>query len=415
VFVRRLLRGAALGGLGLTIWACSTRAESGSTSPEPEFDAGDEAGGAGPTDAGGPYHMPPDTGMPTEDAEAQLDRVDLGVLALPLATSSAGSIAPAAPIETHLAVASAGARAFALGARWDELMDGDGMLVPETWEALDQALAIYAPEDTTLLFSLNVVDGESSARPEGLGEWEDPEIPAAAARVIDELFARFPERVKYLQIGHAVDRYLYSVKQSERSRFLVFALSLFEYARQHQQRPNGLGLGAGASFEGLTRESLPELMALIASSDVVMSDYLPLNEKHEARPTDEVAADLDALAALTQDGPEHVVLTEVAYPSAEVAGSSVQQQQRFFDDFFDALATRRSTFPFVAVSLWSDPSPGYCSSAATAAGAANSATLLEAYCSLGLRALDDSSTPNQAIDKPALTRVLDALATFHTP
>lgn len=395
---------------------------------------------AGPVDA----QMPGDRSEPMRDAVvedvppiveagAAPSPVRVGVTPVPV---YAAGFEPTVSDElaAHLQGLSAGARAVTLSERWDVLQDETGEFTAR-WEELDRIVDLYPEGSTAFLFSLRVVEGRQDARPEFAQDgWEQRETIMRIEDVVNEVLARYGDKLFYFSLGFQIDAYLSAVQGTERTQFLSFARHVLDYVSAHNQRPDAMRAGVSLSLAALVEslgDEASELQGLLEASDVLMLTHLALDVDFSAAAPERLSAALTELLSMSSgdDGNgKDLVLEQVGYPSSELAGATQEQQASFYDNLFSTLRERRERIPFVSVYALNDLSQERCESEASFYSESPNESLQSALCSMGLRQrVDDGSDdaaeprfvrrdePPQTAPKPAWANVLKALSNFSEP
>jgi hypothetical protein len=385
-------------GLSVVLLACSN---SGEVELTRVIDGGPDAASDAPPDA---VEDGAATDAAIEDAadgaipDAPRPPVKLGVIPAQRATIA------------HLETIAAGSRGVSLILRWDDLYSSPLEPREATWEWLGATARLYADAGRTLLLGVSVVDRRQDARPAGAADgWDLATERQAMEALIDRVWVTFGSELGYFVIGRDLDRWVVTQESANRTEFVAFVSDALDYARAHPSRPTGTLVGVEASHEGWTAGS-DELTALRDRSDVVVASYYPVDPQWNVRPPTSPGADLgDLIASLAGDaGPGTVILQEVGYPSAELSGSSLQQQQEFYESFFQTLRVHASRIPFVSVNALDDPDAADCDRAAVTFGLTGDGVAVAGWCSLGLR--DGSTSP-----RPAWDTAVSALADFAMP
>lgn len=361
-------------------------------------------GDGGPVDGGGDDVI--DAGAP----DAPLVPVRVGICPTQSVSDDAGatSIDEAQGVLDAIAV---GSRGVTVVRRWDQLFGAGLQPDPDEWSRLASTSKLVAQSKRRLLFSVAIVDRTLDARPAGLGAWSSPATLSAADALVDKVFATFGDELQYLGVGVEVDRFMTAASPAERSAFAALATHMVDHARAQSQKPADVRVGVVATLDSIVADKPPGLLDLVRYGDVALTSYFPMDTGATARPPSVAPADLDAVAAAlrTDAAPQpEVVLAQVGYPSDPAAAGSDAKQRAFFDGLFQALLTRRGTFPFVAVKQLDDAPDTVCANDALAMGMPGNAAAVAFACSLGLRRRD-------ATLKPAFARVIDGLATFASP
>ncbi len=383
---------------------------------KPNGDAGGSGGGGGvggKPDSGG-EDGPPDAGSDADATDAPPSPLRLGIIPVPPSKGDAGPSAADDKL-AELDVLALGSRGVSHVVRWDALFSSPSVPSPTAWQKLQGSAQLYQSSARAFLLSVALVDRTLDARPSGSpAGWNSVATRTALDALIDKVFDSFGDELYALSFGNDLDRYLAGQSATTADDLTALVEHGLDYAKQHPSRPAALLVGATFSSDALAKGPTASMAKILMKSDVVVANYYALDEQFQARPTTQVAQDLDALSSGgTADAGEAgaarpVLLQEVGYPSAAENGSSPEQQRAFYQGLFQALTTRRERFPFVSVNGLHDPPPARCATEAAAFGAAANGAAVAARCSLGLRAADQTA-------KPALSSVLEALAAFANP
>lgn len=375
---------------------------------------GGSGGKEGGGNAGGQDGGEPD-GADAVSPDAPLAPLRLGILPVPASVD--GGTSALDEKQAVLETLSVGSRAVSLAQRWNGLFAKPLEPVPQAWQKLGDIALLFRESGSSLLFCLSLVDRTLDARPVGSAPgWNDLTTRAALEAAVDRVFETFGTELAALSFGNEIDRYLAKVGAKERQELFALLSHGIDYARAHPSRPPAAVVGVTVGSAALSSPS-KEIAGLVAASDVAIVTYYPLDSSWQARPPTLVPDDLDALdETLSVDAgdggdaapPKPIFVQEIGYPSAADNASSTDQQNAFFQQLFQALATRRGRFPFLAINGLHDAPPGACQNEATALGAPASAPAIAARCSLGLRSADGTA-------KPAYATVLSGLAAFSKP
>jgi hypothetical protein len=380
----------------------------------PQSDAAIDTGAAGASDSQ----------SDAEVVDAALAPVALGVT--PIAEDAADA-APSDQTLAELETIAAGSRARSLVVRLDALLDATGAPSDATFDDLATTAALYRARGDSLLFSIALVDRSEDARPAELqSSWNSPELASTIEAVIDRAYDTFGSELRYLSFGTEVDRFLSLASEQDRSAFSSLVESCLNYARTRSKRLPSTAVGVTFSAQALLDPPLAEITQLLSRSDAaIVTDY-PLDANFHAQSVSAAIADLEQLSDKVEQGNPNqpLVIEELGYPSATSVQSSPEQQQKFYQALFDALASRRARFPFVNVYAVRDSDESECERQAATFGGAGDALLIAARCSLGLKTADaaeagDASSGVAAsadpCAKPAWGTVVDALSSFGRP
>lgn len=373
----------------------------GGTGGKPDAASGGAAGEAG-SDAG--------------VSDAPLAPLRLGVIASPAHAPDAAP-GPLDEKRARLETIALGSRAISVSRRWDSLFQGPLAPNPESWGALQGMSLLHAGSDRKILLCVELVDRTLDARPAGSAAgWAEPPVFASLDALVDKVFATFGDELAGLSFGNELDRYLAVASAKNQTDLVALVTHAVTYAKKHPARPPSSSIGVTFGATALAAGTSAEVASLVGISDMVVASYYPVDVGFQARPPTAASQDLDALAAaFTADAgdaetsaPRPVWLQAVGYPSATLAGSSLEQQRAFYEALFQALVTRRERFPFVAVDGLNESTDEACSERAAALGAPGNPAAVALACSLGLVASDGTN-------KPARDPVESALAAFSKP
>ena len=308
---------------------------------------------------------------------------------------------PLGPVGFHALmdlVTGAGVNFFLFGNDWARLEPSPGTFDfgPSLVQPLTDMLAGY-PQFAGFGFLIYPFNGSSRLTPADLGSlpFDDPSVLARFDALIDALAAEpLSAKLGYILVGNEVDSVL--TDPADVAAFVTF----YERAvnRIHLKLPK-VKVSTIVSADGAMART-PKLFAdLSALSDFVAYTYYPTASTATGtwvmRPTSEVKADLDWLAALACDKP--FAFTEIGYSSSIDLGSSESQQADFVREVFAGLDTYRQQgrLAFLHYESLYDLPPETCDaySIQNSAVADSICTFLR---SLGLRSYED--VPRQAWD-----------------
>jgi hypothetical protein len=122
-------------------------------------------------------------------------------------------------------------------------------------------------------------------------------------------------------------------------------------------RARGLRVGVKATFDGLTRNTPEELVALNRLSDIVLVTYYPLGAALEVRDPGEVARDLSLLVARYPGRP--IAILEAGYPTSPMLGSSEARQREFVARVFEAWDAHAAQIETISFFALTDFSPSF--------------------------------------------------------
>lgn len=226
----------------------------------------------------------------------------------------------------------AGMQFTSLSLAWDDLEPQPGEYSPDP-NFLAIANQYYPAQGVPLALTITPIDTNRARLPADLKDaaFDDPEVIARFERLLDYVFSQIPDvELAILAIGNEVDAML-GVDAAAWARYQTFYESTAAYARSLR---SGVPVGVKVTMAGLTGERRELAQALNARSDMILVTYYPLEAGFSVRPSDVVAGDLAALAALFPDRPIGVL--EAGYPSSEELGSSQAQQAEFVRQSFRA-------------------------------------------------------------------------------
>jgi hypothetical protein len=250
--------------------------------------------------------------------------------------------------------------------------------------------------------TLALVDGALDGRPDALasGSWSSPASKEALDVAIDAVFDAFGDDLVALSLGARVDRWI-SIHEDDEADMLELLEHAVDHARDRGREE--LLIGVGVSGDGAVAVSGPAVALRALGTTTMVSLFPGLHAVSSGDALPSPAAAAQALDTVDDVDPGRaVVLIEVGYPSADLLGASEDAQAVFFTSLFNALQTRRASFPYVVASRLHDLAEEAC--AAEGAELGEEDELVLAYrCSTGLRDADGAS-------KPAWSSVLLGLA-----
>ncbi len=373
--------------------------------PLPDGGGGD---GGNRIDGGGGTGAAVDSGSDAavdDSGTTQTAKLLVGVIPTP----TADNVSPEGETLAQLDVLSAGARGVALQRRWSDLFETLQLPGSPVWESLAQTAELFRVSGRSVLFGIGLTSGIDDAIPEQRVAWESDQAVQGVRRAVDKAYATFGEELVYLVFGREVDLYVNAAASAQRKAFQDFVAKAVSYAQGHPNKPVttrvGVSLNAKAVTEGSALTS-----SLAQLGDVTVVTYRALDKDYRAVPPSAPAGDLDRIsqAVSTDAGARAVVLEEIAYPSSEETGSTVEKQATFYDSLFQALKSRRDRFPFASVLGLNEYAPTMCPAIAATWGANGNDAAGAAACSIGLKSSEGEA-------KPAWGTVVAGMATFFNP
>jgi hypothetical protein len=226
----------------------------------------------------------------------------------------------------------------------------------DPWNVLKD-IAFYSEYDIQVLLSLAVIDTVNRTTPDYLNQlaYDDPAHITAFNQMVDWVLAEVPDSVTIaaISIGNEVDLVLTEETWPAYIRF-VEATS----AHLHENHPN-IRVGVKVTMmNGLLENGRIQthVQNLNQSSDVIMLNYYPLNEKFHVMSPDLVHTHLAEVTELFAG--QEIWLTEVGYPSGEQYNkSSEAKQAEFFHEFFSAWDEHADQITYALVDWLHDQSP----------------------------------------------------------
>jgi hypothetical protein len=325
-------------------------------------------------------------GMEGEGGSAPI--VWVGLVANPL---DADPDASADDVEAAVSTFAIGASVFATKRTWAST-DADGF-------ALDAKLAGAGCSSTAACrptaLTIAVVDGLRDGRPPDLADepWASDASKDALDASIDAAMEALGPSLAFLAIGARVDRWVaeHDEDAEELQDLLAHAI---DRALDHPDARDDLLVGVGLSRQGALADG-GQARTLRELGNATMASLFPglhdLAAGTEVPSPGSIALDLDALDDVDPGRP--VALVEVGYPSSELVGGSDEAQGLFLDSLFEALGSRRASFPLVVVSRLHDLGGDACNGEGIELG--EEEELVLAYrCSTGAR--DEDGEPKAA-------------------
>jgi hypothetical protein len=294
----------------------------------------------------------------------------------------------------ELTAFATGVRAVSVAVPWNALDDG-------AIAALATRVDGYVERELSVVLELMVVDGAADLRPEAVAmeAWDAPAVQVALTASIDALATAMADDLSAVVLARRADAYL-ADNPSAAAAFGA-TLGLASDRLTMLAIPHGVGLTYVA--EETTTSAYRGLASL---GDRLSVAYLP-GLGATAIPVDiSHAKALDQMIELADERPVHLYAT--GFPSATSIGGSGDTQAQQLDGFFDALDSRRASFPIVVVQQLADLDLASCDALLSAQGKAPGDPLGEHLCSTGL-------TDELGQDKPAWAEFLQASAHFAQP
>jgi hypothetical protein len=243
-----------------------------------------------------------------------------------------------------------------------------------------------------------VLNGSSRFAPPDLDDlpFDDPIVLERFDALIDALAAEpLSGKLGYILVGNEVDSML--TNPADALAFVTFYKRAVD--RIHLKLPK-VKVSTIVSAGGAMLRTTQLFAALSALSDFVTYTYYPITGSATGtwvmRPTSEVKADLDWLAALACDKP--FAFTEIGYSASVEIGSSESQQADFVREVFADLDTyrRQGRLAFLHYQSLYDLPPDACD-AYTIQDSAVADSICIFLRSLGLRSYD-TDVPRQSWD-----------------
>ncbi len=383
-----LVRFACAVALVSCVVSCN-RDDEETTGAEPERDSGADAS-ASPVEAG------TDAGAGL-DAGAADSGPDAAVLPLPsfglnafaeVALPDAGVPDPSADLLLELDLLALRVEATQVVLPWN---------TEDVDDVIDK-VARLANAGVEVSLELELFAGERALRPAGAVGFRVTDV----LPLVDELFER-NVAARYLILGNALDVHYASLSAEEQVAFADFISRLLPMLTGHPSRPKHLAIGYNSTLASQLAPS-PALKDWSERSEVIGIDWFALDDELMAVDPASVAETMQRLVKV-QAHARPIVLQQVAYPSAAIAGGSTGDQAGFYTQLFDAVSLLGHRIQFVSVSSLDEPDRAACVTRAGDFGFPSDQRFTEAWCSIGLRARD--LTP-----KPAYHAVLEGLGRF---
>jgi hypothetical protein len=307
----------------------------------------------------------------------------IGILPTPFANRPD---TPQAAMERLALLSSLGCRLLLSYGDWT-------VLEPEPARFILDSVRFPAHESKTrgwkLAYTLSIIDMHERRVPSDLQHvaWDDPRMQSRVLALLDTILPVFGDNLMAFQFGNEVDTYL-----TRRPEELEAFERLFARVRAHVKArlPNV------AVSTTLTSTSLPRLRTtwngLWSISDALAITYGGYDSHYRAHPPSAIAADLAEI--LNRAEGKKIFFQEVAYPSAEGAGSSLSLQADFFRVFLRLLRSAADRVIGAQVMMLSDITAAW--SLAGALGMAHSPAFVSVLGSLGL--FDANAQPKPAFE-----------------
>ncbi|HQP34432.1 MAG TPA: hypothetical protein PLI95_04625 [Polyangiaceae bacterium] len=287
-------------------------------------------------------------------------------------------------LQAALLSMSTGARGMVMTLRWRDLAGESGAV---RRVELGQLAGLLRSQKRQLLLTIGVVDGVRDGRPEGLqgASWSSEGTRQALHGLLDELYPALGVELRYLSLGHEVDRYAAAHPQ-EREALAAFFAEAVTYANAQPNRPQSVEASVTWSHDAwLSEEPLGGwASAVLEAASPVFVTYAPRESDGRAVGADRPHEDL--VRVLERTDKRQIVLAEVMYPSSELIGGGEAEQAAFLGAVFAEVAAHRARVPFVGIASLHDPDPSMCLSRAEASGNAGATEEMFAFfCSIGVR------------------------------
>jgi hypothetical protein len=240
----------------------------------------------------------------------------------------------------------AGVDSHELSMPWDELEPEPGVYQIDAlirWLDILRALRLIpylvvpTIDTNTLRFPADLIDPDDDRALAGGRTFDDPEIVARFARLLDRVVPILEARGGFfLSVGNEVDIYL--GQYGGGGAYARFT----EAARRHvQELAPEIAVGTTLTHGGLVnRRALFD--QLLDASDVLSITYYPLDDAMRVRDPSVVAGDLDEM--LRAAGEKPVLLQEAGYPAGDGpdsdVGSTAELQRSFVVNLYEALRSR---------------------------------------------------------------------------
>lgn len=239
-----------------------------------------------------------------------------------------------------------------------------------------------------LAYTFSIIDMHERRVPSDLQlvAWDDPRMQSRVLALLDAILPVFGDNLTAFQFGNEVDTYF-----AGRPEELEAFERLFARVKTHLKTrlPNV------AVSTTLKSTSLPQLRTtwngLWSISDVLAITYGGYDSHYRAKPPSAIAADIAEI--LNRAEGKKILFQEVAYPSAEGAGSSLTLQADFFRAFLQMMRSATDRVIGAQVMMLSDMNAATAWSLAGALGMAHSPAFVSVLGSLGLFDLNAQPKP----------------------
>lgn len=376
----RWLRSGACIGLALSFVDCTAGQEHSPTSRGDGGVGGENEAGSSTavaSDAGR------DSGLFAPDASAAPSDASVGTLVAVGLNASPGEDALLADLDV-----------IALGARATTLTHRVTGSVPLS-ETLQRA-QLFTDYGLQVLLSLDLGRGY-----DGPAEVALQELSTLAKQSLDEIFdSELP--LAHVVIGQALDLQLETFASATRPDFEALVLELLTYAGEHPTRRVETQVGFHASWRGWLAPS-STLWNWHEAAQAASVSFYGVDEAGRAQSVASAMADLEHVILQAGQLDRPVLFQEVAYPSAESAGSRASQQADFYEELWIELAGSERRVPFVAISAVSDPPEEACEAFVADFGLPEAA--LRACGSIGLRS-------DRGVPRPGFGAVMTGIASL---
>ena len=184
--------------------------------------------------------------------------------------------------------------------------------------------------------TFRIVDTVSRIVPDDVkkARWTDKKMEKRVMGMIDQMVPRFKGRVKWFMFGNEIDGY-FGRHPNEISDFVSLYKKVAARVKQLSpgtQVSSTLMFGGIATLDGALRP-LDEQFEFLAFT------YYPIKPDFTMRAPDAPYKDFEMMR--TYAGGRKVILQEIGYASADINGSSQEQQAKFYRAVFDGLRQNR--------------------------------------------------------------------------
>lgn len=190
----------------------------------------------------------------------------------------------------------------------------------------------YRSQDKSICLEINPIDTNNLRVPKDLQnqKFNSAKFISRFKHSLKWCLTNLPDvKIRCIVIGNEIDGYLHSADSWR--QYLAFFKNIKGYV--HNIKPS-IPVGTKITLSGILNSPNKNMNELIASSDVLMTTYYPLNPDFTVKPPGSIHKDLRTL--LTRYPKKDIYLLEWGYPTSKVVNSNEDKQALFVKETFKA-------------------------------------------------------------------------------